>query len=152
MSASIITISDFQNKIYKNAKIYFNLIDGKLNINKTRLINKKIGLIELDNSNLSYENNRLILSTDIIVDIKNSNKLFSLLQTNKQFRKPIKNILINLDYDFSSNEINFNKIKIENQEISDELLRIIDGFNDNKLNNWNKSKQILNNFFEIYEG
>ncbi len=152
VSASITTISDFQNKIYKNAKIYFNLIDGKLNINKTRLINKKIGLIELDNSNLSYENNRLILSTDIIVDIKNSNKLFSLLQTNKQFRKPIKNILINLDYDFLSNEINFNKIKIENQEISDELLRIIDGFNDNKLNNWNKSKQILNNFFEIYEG
>jgi hypothetical protein len=152
VSASITTSSDFKNKIYKDAKIYFNLIDGKLNFNKTQLINKKIGLIELDNSNLSYESDRLIFSTDIKVDIKNSNKLFSLLQTNKKFRKPIKNILINLDYDFLSDKINFNNIKIENKEISDELLRIIDGFNDNKLINWNKSKRILNSFFEIYEG
>ena len=60
--------------------------------------------------------------------------------------------MINLDYDFLSDKINFNNIKIENKEISDELLRIIDGFNDNKLINWNKSKRILNSFFEIYEG
>ena len=152
VSASITTNPDLKNKIYQDAKIYFNLIDEKLNINKTRFINKKIGLIELDNSNLSYEKNRLILSTDIVVNIQNSNKLFSLLQTNKKFRKPIKNILINLDYDFLSNEINFNNIKIENQEINDELLRIIEDFSDNKLNNWNKSKRILNSFFEIYEG
>tara|TARA_B110000971_G_scaffold74002_1_gene75985 strand:+ start:589 stop:2070 length:1482 start_codon:yes stop_codon:yes gene_type:complete len=151
-SVSITTNSVIKNKIYHDVKIYFNLIDKKLNINKTRFINKKIGLFELDNSNLSYQNDRLILNTDIKVDIKNSNKLFSLLQTNKKFRKPIKNILINLNYDFLSNKIDFNNIKIENQEVNDELLRIIEGFNDNELNNWNKSKRILNNFFEIYEG
>ena len=152
VSASITSNSDLKNKIYNDGKIYLNLVDEKLNINKSRFINKKIGAFELDNSNLSYENERLILSTDIIVNIKNSNKLFSLLQTNKKFRKPIKNILINLDYDFLFNEINFNNIKIDNQEINDELLRIIDGFSDNEQNNWNKSKRILNSFFEIYEG
>jgi len=152
VSASITSNSDLKNKIYNDGKIYLNLVDEKLNINKSRFINKKIGAFELDNSNLSYENERLILSTDIIVNIKNSNKLFSLLQTNKKFRKQIKNILINLDYDFLFNEINFNNIKIDNQEINDELLRIIDGFSDNEQNNWNKSKRILNSFFEIYEG
>ena len=152
VSASITSNSDLKNKIYNDGKIYLNLVDEKLNINKSRFINKKIGAFELDNSNLSYENERLILSTDIIVNIKNSNKLFSLLQTNKKFRKPIKNILINLDYDFLFNEINFNNIKIDNQEINDELLRIFDGFSDNEQNNWNKSKRILNSFFEIYEG
>ena len=144
--------SNFKNKIFQNAKIYFNIIDGKLNIDKTRLINKKVGILELANSNLHYENNRLILSTNIIIDISNSDKLFSLLQTNKKFRKPITNLLINLDYDFLSKKINFNNIKVNNKEINEDSLRIVEGFNDSELNNWNKSKRLLNAFFEIYEG
>ena len=152
MSTSITTSSNLKNKIFQNIKINFNAKDGKLNIDKTRLINKKIGLLELVNSNLSLKSERLILNTDIVVNIKNHAELFSLLQTNKKFRKPIKNILINLDYDFLSKRINFNNVKIDNNAINDELLRIIEGFNDNELNNWNKSKRLLNIFFEVYEG
>ena len=152
MNTSIKSSSNSKNKFFQDIKIYFNIIDGKLNINKTKFINKKIGLFELKNSNLSFENNRLILNTDIVVDIKNSDELFSLLQTNKKFRKPIKDILINLDYNFLSKEIEFNNIKIDNKEINDELLRIIHGFNDDELNNWNKSKRLLNVFIEAYEG
>ena len=143
---------NLRNKIFQNAIINFNIIDGELNFNQTRLSNKKIGLLELDNSKLSYENNKLLLNTDIIINIKNSDKLYSLLQTNKRFRKPITNILINLDYDFLSVEVNFNNIKIDNRQINNELLRIIEGFNDNELINWNKSKRILNTFFKNYEG
>ena len=143
---------NLKNKIFQNGIINFNIIDGKLNINKTRLINNKIGMLELENSNLSYENNRLILNTDILVNVKNYNKLYSLLQTNKKFRRPITDILINLDYDFLSKKVNFNNIKINNHQTNDELLRIIDGFNDSDSINWNKSKRILNTFFEAYEG
>jgi len=152
MSTTITTQSNLKNKLFQSVKIYFNIVHGKLNINKSKLINNKMGILELDNSNLSYENDRLILNTDIMVNIKNSNELFSFLQTNKKFRKPITSMLINLDYDFLSKVINFNNIKINNREISDELLRIIQGFNDNELNNLNKSKRLLNTFFEIYEG
>ena len=152
MSTSITTSSELKNKIFQNTKINFNIIDGKLNIDKTKLINKKIGSLEFENSNLSYQNNKIILNTNAIFNIKDSDELFSLLQTNKRFRKPITNILINLDYDFFSKEINFNNIKIDNQVINDELLRIIDGFNNNNVNNWNNSKHLLNNFFEAYEG
>ena len=152
MKASITTTLNSINSLYQNAKINFNIIDGKLNIDKTRLINKKIGSIELDNSNLAFESDRLILNTDIVVSIDNYEELFSLLQTNKKFRKPIKNVLINLDYDFLSNEINFNNIKIDNQEINDELSRTIEGFSDSNLNNWNKSRRLLNSLFKAYEG
>ena len=86
-------------------KINFNIVNGKINFDKTRLINNKIGFLELANSNLSFENDSLILNTNIIIDINNSEELFSLLQTNKRFRKPIKDIVINLDYDFSNNQI-----------------------------------------------
>ena len=152
MSISLRINPDLKNKIFQDIRINFNIIDKKLNINETRLINKKIGELEIENSNLSYENNQLILNTDIVVNIKDHNKLFSLLQTNKKFRRPITNILINLDYNYLSKEINFNNIKIDNKQISDELFRIIDDFNNIKLNNFNKSKLLLNKFFENYEG
>ena len=152
MNTVITTNVNLKNKIFQNAVIYFNIIHGKLNINKTKLINNKIGILELENSDLSYEKDRLILNTDIVVNIKNSDELFSFLQTNKKFRKPIKSILVNLNYDFLSKEINFNNIKINNQEINDDLYRVIEGFNENALNNLNKSKRLLNNFFKIYEG
>ena len=87
-----------------------------------------------------------------MVNINNSEKLFSFLQTNKKFRRPITSILINLDYNFLTKGINFNNIKIDNKKISDELLRIIDGFNDNDINNLNKTKRLMNTFFENYEG
>ena len=116
------------------------------------MINNKIGSLEFENSNLSYTKNLLFLNTDISVNIKNYNKLFSLLQTNKKFRKPITNILINLDYNFLSKQINFNSIKVDGKKINSELLRIIEGFNNNEINNWNKSKRLLNTFFENYEG
>jgi len=144
--------SNSNRKIFQKAKINFNIINGKLNIDKTRLTNEKIGFLELENSKLSLVSDDLILNTDIVVNIKNAKELFSLLQTNKKFKNEIKSALINLDYNFLSNEIKFNNIKIDNQEISDELLRIIDNFNDNELNNWNKSKRILNIFFEAYAG
>ena len=152
ISTSIITSPNPKNKIFQDKKIYFNITDGKLNFNKTKLINKKIGKLELENSNLSFESGKLILNSDFIVNIDDSSELFSLLKTNKKFRRPIKNIFINLDYNFSSKEINFNNIKIDNKKIDDELLRIIENFNDKGLNNWNKSKRILNSFFKNYEG
>ena len=103
-------------------------------------------------STLLYAAETWTLNTNIIVDIKNSKKLFSFLQTNKRSRKKLKTILINLDYDFLTNQIRFNNIKIDNNNIGDELLRIVDGLNDNNLNNLNKTRRLLNKFFEAYEG
>ena len=152
VSSSITGTSDLKKSIFQDIKINFNIVNGKINFDKTRLINNKIGFLELANSNLSIENDSLILNTNIIIDINNSEELFSLLQTNKRFRKPIKDIVINLDYDFSNNQILFNTFKIENQEMSDESLRIIEGFNNNNLHKWNKTRRILNAFFKSYEG
>ena len=148
----ITTTSNEKGKIFENAEINFSIINGKINFNKTRLINKKIGLLELDNSNLSFKKNRLILNTDIMIELNNSDKLFSLLQTNKKFRKSIKNIYANLDYDFLTNQVEFNNIKIDNNEVSDKLYEIVEGFDNNNFGNWNKSKRLLNELFKNYEG
>ena len=146
------TTASTKKEIFQDVNINFNIVNGKINFNKTRLINKKIGLLELNNSNLRFENDRLILNTDIMFEINNSNELFSLLQTNKRSRKQIKNILINLDYDFLTNQIEFNNFKIDDKNLNDKLLVIVEGFKDNNSNNWNKSRRLLNILFDAYEG
>ena len=86
------------------------------------------------------------------MDIKNSDNLFSFLNTNKSSRKKFETILINLDYNFSSNEIKFNNFKIDNKKVNSELLAIVQDFNNNDLNNLNRSRRLINKLFNAYEG
>jgi hypothetical protein len=152
INTSLTTNSPSQQKLFHKTIINFVINNGKIKLDKTKLFNEKIGTLELDNSNFFLKNERLILNTDIIVNIKNNDKLFSLLQTSKRFRKPVKKILVNLNYDFLSDQIEFNNFKIDNKKASDKLLDIIEDFGDNSSNNWIKSKATLNTMFEAYEG
>tara|TARA_B110001452_G_scaffold244427_1_gene228439 strand:- start:1386 stop:2906 length:1521 start_codon:yes stop_codon:yes gene_type:complete len=144
--------ANYLNKIYQNANINFNIINGKINLDNSKLINDNIGTLKLIDSNLYIENNKLMLNSDVSIDIKDTDRLYSFLNTRKKSRKNIKNILLNLDYDFLSNQIKFNYVKVDNNKVSEQFLRIIDGFNDNNLNNLTKSRRLINELFNIYEG
>ena len=152
VSASIIINSNLKKEIFQNAKIYFHIINGKINFNKTVFINNDIGSLQIINSNLFYKNNELIFNSDILIEIKNSKNLFSFLNTGKASRKDFKTILINLDYDFLNNTIKFNNLKIDNNDTSDQFLTIIDEFNDKYLNNSNKTRRLLNKLLKAYAG
>ena len=152
VSTSIITNSNIKNEIFDSAKINFYIIGGKIHFDKTKFINNNIGSLQLNNSNLFYENNELTFNSDILIDIQNSQKLFSFLNTSKSSRKDIKTILINLDYDILANQIRFNNVKIDNREVSSQLLTIIEDFTDNNQNNFNKSRRLLNEALKAYEG
>ena len=75
-----------------------------------------------------------------------------LLTQKKKSRRKINNVLINLDYDFSNNVIKFNNVKIDNKKVNDQILNIIEEFEDNNLNNKVKTKRLLNNILDAYEG
>ena len=60
--------------------------------------------------------------------------------------------MINLDYDFLTNQIKFNNIKIDNNENNEQLLRIIEGFSDNNNNNFNKSRRLVNELLTSMKG
>jgi hypothetical protein len=152
LNTSIIVNSDMNDEFFNSTEIYLSILNGKISFNNTKFINNKIGSVELRNSNLFLINNNLILNTDLLFDIKNSNNLFSFLNTSKRSRKEIKNILVNLEYDFFSNEIKFNKVEIDNNKVSDQFLNIIDGFQDNDSNNLIRSRILLNKLLNVYEG
>ena len=92
------------------------------------------------------------MNTNILLEIKNLDNLFTLLNTNKKSRKKIRNIFINLNYDFLRNEIKFNKVKINDKDVNDQFLNIIDDFNDINSNNAVKSRRLLNKLLSIYDG
>ncbi len=153
ISANVLVDLDLKkNNIFDRARIELKIMNGQINFNKSKLINDKIGLLELKDSNLFFEKNKLILNTNVDIKIQKLDNLYSLLRTPKKSRKPIKNILVNLDYDFLDNEINFNKIIIDDNEDNVEIINLISDFEFNKDSNINKSRRLINKIFSIYEG
>tara|TARA_B100000787_G_scaffold162696_1_gene143713 strand:+ start:102 stop:1580 length:1479 start_codon:yes stop_codon:yes gene_type:complete len=152
LNTSINIKSDIKNEIFQSAKINFHTVNGKIDFNKTEFINNDIGSLQLSNSNLFLKNNELLFSGDLLIKINNSQKLFYFFNTKKSSRKNFKTIFINLDYNFFNNQIKFNNVKIDNKKVNAEFLTIIDGFNDNNLNNFIKSRRLINELLEVYAG
>jgi hypothetical protein len=141
-----------KDKIFNEAKLVLRILNGKINFDNSIFINNNIGLIKVSNSDLFLENDRLILTANLLIDINNTDRLYSFLNTNKRLRKNIKKIKLNIIYDFLSNEIAFKNIKIDDNEVSDQFLNIVDGFNDNNSNNLTKSRKLLNELINLYAG
>ena len=152
LNTSITVNSNIQDDFFDNAKIYLSILNGKINFDNTKFVNDEIGSLKLSNSSLFLQNNKLILNTTLFFDVKNSDRLFSFLNTNKRLRKNIENVIINIDYDFLTNEIKFNNVKIDNNEASAQFMNIIEGFKDNNFNNLIKSRRLLNELISVYEG
>jgi hypothetical protein len=108
--------------------------------------------MEISNSDLFLENNKLYLSSNLSIDIKNINKLYSFLNTSKNSRKNIRNIKLNIIYDFLSNQIELKNIKINDNDVSSQFNNIAEGFNDNDSNNLIKSRKLLNELINLYDG
>ena len=152
LNTSITINANRQSNFFHNAKIYINIVNGNINLDSSKFINDDIGVLKLNNSNLLFENNKLILNTNILFEIKNSDALFSFLNTKKKSRKEIKNILVNLNYDFLSNQIEFNNIKIDNNNVNVQFFNIVDGFKDNNSNNLVKTRRLINELLKSYDG
>ena len=152
VNSSIIVKSNIRNEIFHNGKINFDIINGQINFNKTKFTNDDIGSIQLNNSNLFYKNNNLMFNGNLLIDITNSENLFSLLNTNRSSRKFFKSILIKFDYNFLTNKVKFNNLKIDNKDVNSQFLSIIDGFNINNFDNLNKSRRLFNELLKAYVG
>ena len=141
-----------RDKIFNEAKIELRVLNGKISFDNSIFINNNIGLIEVSNSDLFLENDKLILTSNLSIDIKDIDGLFSFLNTSKKSRKDIKNIKLNIIYDFSSNQVELKNIKINDNDVSSQFNNIAEGFTDNNSNNLNKSRKLLNELIDLYEG
>ena len=141
-----------KDEIFNEAKLELRVLNGKISFDKSIFINNNIGLIEVSNSDLFLENDKLILTSNLSIDIKDADRLFSFLNTSKKSRKDIKNIKLNIIYDFLSNQIELKNIKINDNDVSSQFNNIAEGFIDNNSNNLTKSRKLLNRLINLYEG
>ena len=144
--------SRIRDEIFHSAQIKLNILNGKINFDNSIFISDNIGLLEIKKSDLFLDNDKLTLAANLSIDIKDIDKLFSFLNTSKKSRKDFKKIKLNIIYDFLSNQIEFKNIKIDNKEVSDQFQNIIEGLADNNYNNLNKSRRLLNELINLYEG
>ena len=151
-NTSIFIRSNKNSELFDSSLVNFNITNGAINFNKSKFINNKIGYLEIGNSNLSYINNDLVLNADLLIKIKNSNNLFSLLQTPKKSRLDIEDIKVNLDFNFLSNQIDVKRIKFSGLEKNDQSLKILNEFNDINNLNFHKARRIFNKLLLAYSG
>jgi len=141
--------------IFNEAKLELRVLNGKINFDNSIFISNNIGLIEISNSDLFLENDKLVLTSNLSIDIKDTDELFSFLNTNKKSRKNIKNIKnikLNIIYDFLSNQIEFKNIRINDNDVSSQFNNIAEGFIDINSNNLTKSRKLLNKLINLYVG
>ena len=151
-SISLDIASNLDREIFSSTELKFNIVNGKINFDKTRLFNDKIGFLEINNSFLFFENDNFVLSSDIVINIKNSNNLFSFFQTPKKYRKPIKNIIVSFNYDLIKKQIDIKGVKIDGIEGSNEMFDIMKEISYIENYNLNRSKRLFNKIFSAYAG
>ena len=133
--------------------------NGKVDFNNTVLVKDDIGTLKITNSNLYFTDDRLILTSEIKIQLEDLKKFYSLLQTPKNNRKIIDNIIINFNYDFLENKTNFRSFIINNKdnnnnnaELNAEVKNILRYFNNQEKKNFIKTKIFINKLIEAYSG
>jgi hypothetical protein len=144
--------SNKKDEIFNEAKLELRILNGKISFDKSVFINNNIGLVEISNSDLFLENDKLFLSSNLSIDIKDIDKLYSFLNTSRNSRKNIRNIKLNIIYDFLSNQIELKNIKINDNDVSSQFNNIAEGFSDINSNNLTKSRKLLNELTNLYDG
>src|SRR5210317_15206 len=144
--------SNKKDEIFNEAKLELRILNGKISFDKSVFINNNIGLMEISNSDLFLDNDKLFLSSNLSIDIKNIDKLYSFLNTSKNSRKNIRNIKLNIIYDFLSNQIELKNIKINDNDVSSQFNNVAEGFIDINSNNLTKSRKLLNELINLYDG
>ena len=141
-----------KDEIFNEAKLELRILNGKISFDKSVFINNNIGLMKISNSDLFLENDKLFLSSNLSIDIKDIDKLHSFLNTSKNSRKNIRNIKLNIIYDFLSNQIELKNIKINDNDVSSQFNNVAEGFIDINSNNLTKSRKLLNELINLYDG
>jgi hypothetical protein len=141
-----------KDEIFNEVKLELRILNGKISFDKSVFINNNIGLMEISNSDLFLDNDKLFLSSNLSIDIKDIDKLYSFLNTSKNSRKNIRNIKLNIIYDFLSNQIELKNIKINDNDVSSQFNNIAEGFIDINSNNLTKSRKLLNELINLYDG
>ncbi len=136
-----------------NLILKVKISEGLIDINETSLSWLDYVDFKISDSLLYVKDNNLILDAFIVIKINDYNEVYKFFQTPRNYRKKIKKIEFNLNYNFDQLSAKLNDIKIDNfihEEVSKNLNQLI--FKDNKLQNRIYFKNLMNQAIKNYAG
>ena len=136
-----------------NLILKVKISEGLIDINETSLSWLDYVDFKISDSLLYVKDNNLILDAFIVIKINGYNEVYKFFQTPRNYRKKIKKIEFNLNYNFDQLSAKLNDIKIDNfihEEVSKNLNQLI--FKDNKLQNRIYFKNLMNQAIKNYAG
>ena len=136
-----------------NIALKIAIQEGDIILNNSNLMWKNDLKITLKESFLTYDDNGVKLIGKINLDYENIDSFYKTFQIRKKNRKDIKLIEIDFIYSFTSKEMSFDNVKIDNLS-NVNLEKFLDKFNskESKLTNMVIFKNFMNSFFSAYDG
>ncbi len=143
----IINIDELNNLFLK-----LEIESGDVKLSDSNVMWKDDLLISLNESLLTYDQGEIFLTGRINVDIKDIRDFYSSFQINKKYRKQIKQIQFDFNYNFTEEKISFDNFTIDKKK-STNIEEFIDDFNlSSKIFNKITFKNFVNEFFIAYFG
>ena len=136
-----------------NLKLKVKISEGLIDINETSLSWSDDIDFKISDSLLYIKDNNLILDAFISMKIHDYNEVYKFFQTPRNYRKEIKKIEFNLNYNFDQFTAKLNDIKIDNlfnKKINKNLNQLI--LNDNMLQNRIYFKNLMQKVIKHYAG
>jgi len=142
----------FFNEILINS----NYVGEKIELSNSKLLNKKIGILNLDYGNIYLEENDILFKGKFIFEIFDKNRFYRKFLVSKKNQKDIQKIYFGLIYNLSNfdTKIFFISLNKEKPETNDNLDNLIYSFNNNSImvNNWISLRSFINKILSSYPG
>ena len=139
------------NSSIKDISILINSTQGVIDFNTSNFRYKNNLSVSIDDSLLSFEEDKIKLSSTISIKIDDLNLIYKFFQTPKKFRSKISHVEITSEYSILDSTIEFKEIKVngvKNENLKNTLLSY--NSNDRFLKNKIEFKKFINNLIKNY--
>ena len=142
----------FFNEILINS----NYVGEKIELSNSKLLNKKIGSLNLDYGAIYLEENDVFFKGKFNFEIFDRNRFYRKFLVSKKNQKELDQVNFGLIYNLSNFDakIFFISLNEDNPEMSDNLDNLIYSFNNKSItiNNWISLRSFINKILSSYAG
>ncbi len=143
---------NFFNEILINT----NYVGKKIELSNSKLLNKKIGSLNLDYGNIFLDENDILFKGKFSFEIFDKKKFYRKFLVSKKNQKDLEKVYFGLIYNLSNfdTKIFFISLNKDKPEMNDNLDNLIYSFNNNSItvNNWISLRSFINKILSSYPG
>ena len=151
INLSVNKIADFDR--FKNLSLKSNIEEGVLSFSGSKVKWKDNLSLFLEEGFIDHDDNSIIFNGSMIIDIKDEKDFFKFFQISKNFRKKLKKVKFDFNFDLVEKKVTFDNFKIDAQS-NVKLDRFILNYNskDEKFFNKITFKSFVSEVLKAYFG